>query len=61
MSYQLGVNGLLEFKRMIAAIVNENYEQAAREAMNSKWQKQTPARVKRHANVLMTGSFDGYR
>ena len=61
MSYQLGVNGMLDFKRMIAAIINENYEQAAREAMNSKWQKQTPARAKRHANVLMTGSFDGYR
>lgn len=59
MCYQLGLSGVMKFKKMIAAISSENWEEAAKQALDSKWAKQTPARAKRHAEVLRTGSFEG--
>ena len=49
MSYQLGVSGLLKFKRMWEAIENKDFEKASKEGLNSRWAMQTPTR----ANKLM--------
>lgn len=57
MAYQLGVNGLMNFKKMWKALSVEDYVQASREAMDSKWAKQTPARAQRHAKVLRSGKL----
>lgn len=57
MCYQLGVDGLLKFKRMIAALSEKDYALAAKEALDSKWYKQTPKRAIRHATVLEHGSL----
>jgi lysozyme len=47
MTFQLGINGVLQFKKMLAAMqLNDNVAVAA--AMkNSKWYKQTPNRADR--------------
>ncbi|NIR50017.1 glycoside hydrolase family protein [candidate division KSB1 bacterium] len=52
MSYQLGVTGLLKFQRMLVALKAKDYYNAAKEALDSKWAKQTPARAKRVATLL---------
>jgi len=58
MAYQLGVDGLAEFKNMLAALKAERWQEAETHALDSLWVKQTPARAKRHARVLATGKMD---
>lgn len=60
MAYQMGVAGLAAFKNTLAMIEFENFEGAAAGMLNSKWAKQTPARAKRHAEVMRTGTYDAY-
>ena len=55
MAYQLGVEGLMKFRRMLEAIRSRDFETAANEAMDSRWARQTPARARRHADALRTG------
>lgn len=43
MAFNLGVNGLLNFKKMIACVDNGNYEGAVKEMSNSKWATQIGA------------------
>lgn len=47
MAYQLGVNGLLNFRRMLAALERGDRDEAARQALDSKWAQQTPSRARR--------------
>ena len=57
MAYQLGVAGLLKFKKMLAAVDSENWNEAAIQALDSRWAKQTPERAQRHAKALKTGVY----
>ncbi len=57
MCYQLGYSGLMKFKNMIAALEKKHWPEASLEALDSRWAKQTPARAKRHANVLAGSSI----
>ena len=57
MGFQLGVQGLFGFKRMIAAVDSKQYELAAKEMLDSKWAKQTPNRAKELAEQMLTGEF----
>lgn len=53
MVYQLGVAGVLRFKRMLAALERGDRKTAAVEALDSKWaQIQTPVRAKRVAALI---------
>ena len=52
MSYQLGVNGVLKFKKMWAALKEGDYKKASDEMLDSKWAKQTPNRAKRLAEII---------
>ena len=52
MAYQLGVGGVIGFKRMLAALWNGNRALAAMEALNSKWASQTPARAHRVGDLI---------
>jgi lysozyme len=52
MAYQLGVNGLLKFKKMLSYIKEGNYINAAKEGLNSKWARQTPKRAKELMQIL---------
>ena len=60
MAFQMGVHGLLSFKKMLAALEQGNWILAYNHALDSKWYKQTPLRARRVANVLHTGTFNAY-
>lgn len=56
MGYQLGVSGLMGFRRMLAALERGDYDGAAREMLDSKWAKlDTPERAKRLAERMRRG------
>jgi len=55
MAFNLGVDGLLSFRRMILAVDRGNYDQAAREMLNSKWTAQVFARAIRLAKMMKEG------
>lgn len=57
MCYQMGVSGVLKFKKMIAALERSDFAEAARQALDSRWAKQTVARAERHAAVILTGNL----
>jgi lysozyme len=55
MTFQLGVDGVAAFKRMIAALRIRDYITASIEMLDSDWHKDTPARCERMAKVMKTG------
>lgn len=55
MAFQMGVHGLLGFKRMLWAMQHGSYKEAAREALDSRWAKQTPNRAQRIAKMIRDG------
>lgn len=54
MAFQLGINGLLKFKRMLACLEASDYAGAQIEALDSAWAKQTPERAKRVISLFTT-------
>lgn len=52
MAYQLGVDGLLGFRVMFAALSAGDRKRAAEAALDSTWARQTPARAKRAADLI---------
>lgn len=52
MSYQMGVNGVLKFKKMWEALKHGDYQTASKEALNSMWAKQTPDRAKKLSDLM---------
>lgn len=57
MSYQLGVEGLLHFQKMLAAMRDEHWPLAAQEALDSDYAKQTPNRARKYARQIETGEW----
>jgi lysozyme len=55
MAYQLGVDGVLGFKKFIAAVERGDYEKASVEMLDSLWADQTPARAKRLSVQMKIG------
>ncbi|MDR0579319.1 MAG: glycoside hydrolase family protein [Campylobacteraceae bacterium] len=55
MTYQLGVKGILNFKKMWAALEAGNFAQAADEMKDSKWYHQTPKRAQKLINRMIEG------
>ena len=55
MVYQMGLGGVLKFKKMIAAIEEKDYNAAAIEMMDSAWFRQTPNRANRLIETMRTG------
>lgn len=55
MNFNLGIEKLLQFKRMIAALIDKNYTVAAQEALDSKWATQVGDRAKDVALMLREG------
>ena len=57
MAFQLGTSGLLAFKNMLLALRHQKWQEAHDHALDSKWARDdTPARAKRVAAMLLTGS-----
>lgn len=57
MAYQLGVDGLSKFTKMLAALRDERWADAEQHALDSQWAKQTPERARRVARQLQTGEW----
>lgn len=55
MGFNLGVPGLLEFKKMIQAIKEDDYERAVAEMKDSKWHDQVKDRASRLEKMMRTG------
>lgn len=55
MAFQLGVDGLLGFKNTLRLIDEGKYEEAADNALQSKWARQTPNRAKVVTEMIRTG------
>ena len=52
MAFQLGVPRLMGFQRMLRAVRDKRWRDAAAEAMDSRWAKQTPVRAEHVAKVF---------
>ena len=55
MDFQLGFKKLKAFRKMIAALKEKNYEEAAHQCLSSAYAQQTPNRAKRIAYLIKTG------
>ena len=58
LAFQMGFPRLNQFKNMIAALADEDYEKASVELMDSKFARQVPARAERLAKIILTGDWD---
>ena len=57
MCFQMGITGVLQFKKMVQAMVDEHWADARHHALDSEWAKQTPARARRVAYQIETGEW----
>lgn len=55
MAFQMGVDGLLGFKTTLALMQAGRFDEAAEQALKSKWAQQTPARAKRVTDMIRNG------
>lgn len=52
MAYQMGIDGLMQFKNTLKLIDDGKYTEAANNALKSKWAQQTPHRAKKVTNWI---------
>ena len=52
MAFNLGFQGILQFKKMWAALEGGNFSLAAKEMLDSKWAEQVPCRAKELAEII---------
>lgn len=52
MAFNLGVSGLLKFKKMISALESKDYAEAATQMLDSKWARQVGERATRLAKQM---------
>lgn len=57
MGFNLGVTGLLKFKKMISALEAGDYNLAAEEMLDSRWASQVGQRSKDLAEQVRTGNY----
>ncbi|AQN32323.1 lysozyme [Pseudoalteromonas phage PHS21] len=57
MAFNLGIAGLMSFKKMLLACEHGNFKIAATEMLNSKWAKQVGNRAVELSEQMRTGEF----
>ena len=57
MAYNLGIEGLRKFKKMLAALEKRDYELAAKEMLDSRYASQVKGRARRNAYMMETGEW----
>ena len=57
MTFNMGIGGVLGFKKMLASIQAGNFEQAADEMQNSAWSEQVGPRAARLAKQMASGEW----
>jgi lysozyme len=61
MTFQLGVSGVMAFKRLLAALERGDWPAAAAEMLDSKWAKEdSPARARRMAAAMASGEVAAF-
>lgn len=55
--FQLGINGLLKFKKTLNYLMDSEYKLASDELLNSNYAKQTPKRAKRNSDCIKCGKY----
>lgn len=58
MSFQMGIDGLMEFQRTLSSVRDGHYADAAQQMMQSLWAKQTPDRARRLARQMEIGEWN---
>ena len=54
MVFQLGTQGVRNFKNMLDALENRDYQRASTEMLDSRWNAQTPNRCQNLAKIMST-------
>ncbi len=57
MAFNIGIQGLLNFKKTLEYISVKDYENASQEMLNSKWANQVGKRAITLSNLLKKGEF----
>lgn len=57
MCYNLGLSGLIGFKKMLSAVEAGDYKRAAKEMLDSKWAFQVKGRAIELAKIMETGEW----
>ena len=58
MIYNMGIGGVLTFEKMLAALSDGDYAEAARQILDSKYARlDCPARAERNAKIMRTGEL----
>lgn len=57
MAFNMGVDGLLKFRRMLGAVENSDWQRAADEMLESEWVKQVKGRAFELARQMQTGEW----
>jgi len=57
MGYNLGIDGLLKFKRTLGSVESGNYANAAIQMLESKWATQVGHRAERLSDMMETGEW----
>jgi lysozyme len=57
MAFNMGLNGLLDFKNMLAAVETGNYPDAAKHMLESKWAGQVGNRATYLSKIMETGQL----
>ena len=55
MCFNLGISGLVGFKKMLTAVEAGDYQTAAQEMLDSKWARQVKGRAVELAKIMQTG------
>lgn len=58
MCFQLGFAGVMQFRKMWAALAGRDYSMAAIQMLDSRWAKQTPNRARELAKLMREGGGD---
>lgn len=57
MVFNMGITGVLRFKKMLKAVKQGHYSLASIEMLDSRWAKQVPSRANELANQMRTGEY----
>lgn len=57
MCFNMGIEGLLEFKKVLSCVAAKDFTQASMEMMNSKWASQVGKRAVRLAEMMRAGQI----
>lgn len=57
MTYNMGLIGLLKFKKMLLALEKKDYQKASIEMLNSKWKDDVGNRAQELATQMLTGAY----